>query len=69
MRTTSYTAQANKGSMDMHESEETSNQYLLVPSRIRIVGNRSKWAGDPQDPLPMLFARLEKYPLDPRWES
>jgi hypothetical protein len=53
----------------MHESEETSNQYLRVPSRMRIVGNGSKWAGDPQDPLPMLFARPEKFPPDPRWES
>lgn len=47
----------------------TENQYILGPSRILIEHNGSKWAGDSEDPLPVLFARLENYALDPRFED
>jgi len=55
--------------MSLKEPTQTSDPWLLGPSRICIESNGSKFAGDPPDPLSMLFARLEQYPLDPTWED
>lgn len=46
-----------------------SNQYCLGPSRILILWNGSKWAGESPDPLSLLIQRLERYALDPVFEE
>ena len=36
---------------------------------LKVIANGSKWAGDTEDPIEVLFERLLKHVLDPRWEE